>query len=277
MVYNLNIMTFNVRNLHGDDGTVNSWDNRKSRAVNAINSFGPDIIGMQEAYKVQIDYFLNNLTHYRSIGDSRKGDTTDEYANIMYRSDKFNVLESGQFWISETPDVPDSRSSFDSGYPRIVTWAKFQAECEGRAVFYYFNTHLSLKTDAKVQGVNLILDRVSRYVTHSECPVFIGGDLNSDELSPAYRILSNSDFQDTWVQLRKPFIDDSTGNHWTAQKDIDHEHIDWIFQRNAARVNSLEINYYTEDGLNPSDHYPVQLNVDIPLTGDGAEGGSKGL
>lgn len=81
----LKLMTFNVRNLHGDDGTVNSWDNRKDRAVSVINSFGPDIVGMQEAYSAQIDYFVTHLNgNYQSLGTSRYGNKTDEYSNIVY-------------------------------------------------------------------------------------------------------------------------------------------------------------------------------------------------
>jgi len=148
--YNLKLMTFNVRNLNGDDGTVNSWDNRKGRAVNAINGYGPDIIGMQEAYKTQIDYFISNLSNtYSSIGVSRMGNTANEYSNIMFRADKFNVLESGQFWLSETPDIAGSYSSYDSAYPRTCTWAKFQAKSDSKAIFYYFNTHFSLVEAAK--------------------------------------------------------------------------------------------------------------------------------
>lgn len=79
----LRLMTFNVRNLHGDDGTVNSWNNRKDITVRAIKGFDPDIIGMQEAYRLQIHYFLQAMPHYDSVGVSRFGDERDEYANIL--------------------------------------------------------------------------------------------------------------------------------------------------------------------------------------------------
>ncbi|THF80366.1 discoidin domain-containing protein [Cohnella fermenti] len=276
--YNLKLMSFNVRNLNGDDGTVNSWDNRKSRAVNVINGYGPDIIGMQEAYKVQIDYFLDQLPNYGSIGQSRYGDTTNEYSNIMYRTDKFDVMETGQFWISDTPDVAGSKSASDSSYPRIVTWAKFRAQSDNQTIFYYFNTHFSLKAAAQAQGASLLLDRIASYVKPDNTPVFIGGDLNSDETSSVYSTLNGSSFQDTWAQLGKPFTDDSTAHQWTGEKDMANQHIDWIFQRNAVKVNSVEINYYTESDLYPSDHYPLQVNVDIPRTGepqaDRASGGT---
>lgn len=62
--------------------------------------------------------------------------------------------------------------------------------------------------------------------------------------------------------------DDSTGHGWTDEKDIPNEHIDWIFHRNETRINSIAIDRYSENGLYPSDYYPVELNMDIPLTGE---------
>ncbi|CAG7623277.1 hypothetical protein PAESOLCIP111_02503 [Paenibacillus solanacearum] len=262
----MKLMTFNVRNLNGDNGTVNAWDNRKSIAVNAINTFGPDLIGMQEAYEVQIQYFLNQLgPNYTSIGKSRQGNTSNEYNNIMYRSDKLNVLESGQFWLSETPDVV-SKSSYDADHERICTWGKFQSKSDKRAVFYYFNTHLSLKSAAREQAAGLILERIAHYVTSANAPVFIGGDFNSEETGNAYMIVNGSDFNDTWSDAGKPFVNDSTFSNYDGSTTGGH--IDWIFQRNALKINSLDINTYNENGRYPSDHYPVQLNVDIPLTGE---------
>ncbi|AIQ43229.1 MULTISPECIES: discoidin domain-containing protein [unclassified Paenibacillus] len=261
----LKLMTFNVRNLHGDDGTINSWDNRKDKAVNVINSFGPDIVGMQEAYAVQIDYFISHLNgNYQSLGTSRYGNKTDEYSNIVYRADKFHVLESGQFWLSETPDAVGSLSSFDDKWPRICTWAKFQAKDDPRTVFYYFNTHFSLNSSARALSSQLILNRVSEYVTSPDTPVFIGGDLNSPETESAYSILEQSDFSDVWTQSGHDFNNASTVSNYNG--NTTGHHIDWIFQRGAGTVESMDINRYNENGLYPSDHYPVQLTIQIPRT-----------
>lgn len=265
--YTLKLMSFNIRNLRSDDGTPNSWNNRKSIAVNAINNNGPDVIGMQEADIVQINYFKANCSNsYTSIGDSRQGNTTDEYSNIMYRSDKFNLLGWGEFWISETPDVAGSKSSYDSTYPRMCTWVKLQAKDNAKAVFYYFNTHLSLNAAAQNQGANLILSKVAEYVASPDAPVFIGGDLNFTQTSSAYGILQNSAFKDTWSQAGKPFT--NAGTYHAFKGDRTGGHIDWIFQKNAAAINSIDIDYYNENGFYPSDHFPIGLNVTIPLTED---------
>ncbi|MDQ1914056.1 endonuclease/exonuclease/phosphatase family protein [Paenibacillus sp. GD4] len=268
--YSLKLMTFNVRKMTADDGTSNSWSNRKNIAVHAIDSFGPDVMGLQEADKAQIDYFIANSSGtYQSIGTSREGSTTTgEFSNIMYKSDKFNLLNWGEFWLSETPDVPGSKSSLDTEYPRMSTWVKLQAKDNANAVFYYFNTHFSLELEAAEQAANIMLSKVAEYVKASDAPVFIGGDLNRTEVSPVYAILQNSAFDDLWRTAGKSFAND--GTYYAFTGDIDRAHIDWIFGKNVTSVNSIEINRYNEGGFYPSDHYPVNASVTIPLTTDTA-------
>jgi len=118
------------------------------------------------------------------------------------------------------------------------------------------------------QSADLILDRISKYVSPANTPVFIGGDLNACETTASYSIFQNSNFEDTWAQAGMSWTNDCTSHKYTGATELTNEHIDWIFQRNAVRINSIEINRYIENGLYPSDHYPVQLNVDIPLTGE---------
>ncbi len=270
--YNVRVMTFNVRNLHGDDGTVNSWDNRKSIAINAINGFGPDILALNEAYKVQSDYFCNNLNgSMKAVGMSRYGNASDEYCSILYRSDKFRVLESGQFWLSATPDSVGSKSSYDTKFPRICTWVKFQAVSNTSAVFYYFNTHFSTVAEAALEGANVIVSKMPGIAVNSDVPVIIGGDLNCEETTttisnaPYLAFANMQGFQDLWSVAGNEYINDSTWHGFTGDTSSGG-HIDWLFGKNITRVNSISINHYNENGCYPSDHFPVQADIDIPLT-----------
>lgn len=259
------LMTFNIKNRSGTGDTA--WDNRKQRVVNAIESFGPDLVGMQEGYENQIQDVLSGLAApYASVGVSRYGNTTDEYNNILYRSDKYRVEEWGQFWLSDTPDVAGSKSAYETKYPRICTWAKFSSLSDSRAQFYYFNTHLGLTDEARAQGTNLLLERIGKYVTSPSIPVFLGGDFNMEETSASFQQIQNSNLNDTWADLGHSYTNDGTMSLFDGS--VDTTHIDWIFQRNASRLQSIEINRYHENGLYPSDHYPVQLVAYIPLTGD---------
>lgn len=266
--YNLKLMTFNIRNGSGSGKEAEEWDVHKDIIVGAIDTFVPDVLGMQEGHQSGIDYLLTNLKGgtYASIGTSRYGNTEDEYNNIVYRSDKFDAVQSGQFWLSDSPDVVGSKSPYDPAYPRICTWAKFKAKDNPQAEFYYFNTHFGLTAGAQSQGASVILDQIAKYVTSPDVPVFLGGDLNVQEDSQAFQILQNSSLDDTWAGAGYAYTDDD-GTYSNFDGSTNTGHIDWIFQRNASKIQSIEINRYNQEGIYPSDHYPVQLIVDIPLTG----------
>ncbi|RAV05029.1 endonuclease/exonuclease/phosphatase family protein [Paenibacillus sp. YN15] len=256
------LMTFNIRNPSGSGDM--GWDNRRRLAVRAIRSFGPDLAGLQEGYESQIQDLLAGLgPSYQSIGVSRYGNTEDEYNNILYRADKYRVLEWGQFWLSDTPDTAGSKNRCEAKYPRICTWAQFALlDDASAAAFYYFNTHLGLAEEAKVQGVHVILERIGQIVSSPRIPVFLGGDFNLEETHPLFRQIESSGLQDTWTGAGCPFDGDGTVHHFEGSPD--KEHIDWIFQRNALGIRSIEINRYHQQGKYPSDHYPVQLVIDIP-------------
>lgn len=260
----LKLMTFNIRNRSGT-GEI-AWDRRKRLVVAAIASYGPDIVGMQEGYENQIQDVLAGLeSEYGTVGLSRYGDATDEYNNILYRPDKYRVAEWGQFWLSDTPDAAGSKSVHETKYPRICTWARFQSLDNNDMQFYYFNTHLGLTEEAREQGVDIILERIGRCVACPDVPVFLGGDFNMEETSEAFRRILASDLHDTWADLGKSYSRDGTYGNFDGSTESGH--IDWIFQRNAARLKDIAINHYNENGAYPSDHYPVQLTVDIPAVG----------
>lgn len=262
--YKLNLMTFNIKDGSGVDAEL--WNTRKRIFTKIINDFAPDVFGMQEAHNELINYLIDNLDEqYASIGVSRYGNTEEEYNNILYRTDKFEVVDSGTFWLSDTPNLVGSKSLFDPQYPRIATWAKFKVIDNPQAEFYYFNTHFSTKDEAKKQGSSVILDQMDQIVYSPDVPVFLGGDLNADTDNAAFKLLENSSLNDTWTEAGHSYTDDGTYGNFEGL--LNEGHIDWIFERNVNKIQSIKINHYNEGGVYPSDHYPVELVVEIPLTG----------
>ncbi len=261
-VLQLRLMTFNIRNRSGSGDE--SWESRRSVAIPVIRSFSPDLAGLQEGYENQIEDLLDGLgPSYQSIGVSRYGNTDDEYNNILYRADKFKILDWGQFWLSDTPDEAGSKNSHETKYPRICTWARFGLlHGPSATAFYYFNTHLGLAEEAKTEGIQVILERISQIVPSPHTPVFLGGDFNLEETHPSFGHILSSGFRDTWTDAGRPFYGDGTVHHFEGTPD--KEHIDWIFQKNTLTIHSIEINRCQEQGKYPSDHYPVQLVADIP-------------
>ena len=101
----LKAMTFNIRYGKARDGK-NHWDKRKEQIFGVIRKHSPDIVGLQEALRFQIDEIREHLPEYAEIGTARQGEKNGEYSAILYRINRFDVDESGTFWLSDTPKVP---------------------------------------------------------------------------------------------------------------------------------------------------------------------------
>src|SRR5437764_4836016 len=135
----LRVMSFNVRYGTAPDGP-DHWDKRKPLFFATIRAYGPDLLGMQEVIAAQADELQQELSGYGFIGTGRDdGKRRGEYSPLMFRKDRFELIESGQYWLSETPEQVASKG-WDAALPRIVTWAKLKDRASGRPLLW-INTH----------------------------------------------------------------------------------------------------------------------------------------
>ena len=105
MAQDLRLMTYNIRYATENDGD-NQWDNRKEFLSEQLQFFAPDVFGIQEGLQHQVNYLDGQLDNYSFVGVGRDdGASKGEYCAIYYNTDKFQVLDHGTFWLSETPDV----------------------------------------------------------------------------------------------------------------------------------------------------------------------------
>jgi endonuclease/exonuclease/phosphatase family metal-dependent hydrolase len=246
------VISFNIRYNNPDDGD-NIWENRRDNAVMMVNMEQPDFLGVQEAYYVQLSYLLNNLPKYDYIGLGRDdGKQGGEHMAILYRKDRFEVVEHGDFWLSETPDV--CSRGWDAVCHRIVTWGYFLDKQTGKHV-YCFNTHLDHVGEvARRESVKLITQRIKEIVKDKKAPVFLTGDFNSDINSEIFDPLKK-----VLKQARKDApVTDSKGtfNGWgSAPNNIV---IDHIFYKNAKPMVFKTLNENKYGRALISDHYPIK-------------------
>ena len=131
----LNIATFNVRcgaprksataPRKGDYKKYDGWDDRKDYLCDMINFEAFDVFGVQEARYPQLTDMLDRLPDYTYIGVGREdGEHKGEHCAIFYRKKEYKVLDQGNFWLSETPDVPSK--GWGAKYYRVCTWGLFQ-------------------------------------------------------------------------------------------------------------------------------------------------------
>jgi len=264
----IRVMSFNIRYGLADDGE-NHWHHRKALALARIRAFVPDLLGLQECRDDdQAEFVRAHLPDYHFLGCHRQGpgDTALEMAPLLFRRSAFALLDTGCFWLSETPEVPGS-TSWDSAYPRTVTWARLASRPTG-AVLTYVNTHFDSQPAAIAGDARCLrhwLDQLGR-----ETPLIVTGDFNTDRASDAYRLLTGDGaLIDTFRQTHPLGADDATFHAFGQPEPGEMTAIDWILASAQFRVLEAQIDRSRQGNLFPSDHYPITAVLawqDAPLT-----------
>jgi len=251
----LRVMSFNVRVPVESDGP-DRWEARRELMVRTIRDARPDLLGTQELVKAQGDYLAQRLPEYAWFGTGRRGGDEDEHMGVFYRRDALRLLESGDFWLSDTPEAPGS-ISWGNLYPRMVTWGLFERRADGRRV-YLFNTHLAYREEdgaARQRSAELILQRLA--TLPPGVPVILVGDFNDVPDSPAYRTLAGA-LGDAWLEAPRREGPDGTFHGFSGQAE---KRIDWVFHRGLQPRRARTLTDHA-DGRYPSDHFPVVVEFD---------------
>jgi endonuclease/exonuclease/phosphatase family metal-dependent hydrolase len=253
----LNVMTFNIRYDNPEDAEHN-WQHRKVAAAELILSRDADLIGTQEVLKNQLDDLLLHLPGYVHIGVGRSdGIDEGEFSAILIKKERFEIIESGTFWLSETPDVVGS-VGWDAAMERIASWAILLDKKTNKQL-KFVNTHYDHRgKKARKESSKLLLDKIAEkgYIM----PVILTGDFNSIPESEAIQhILQSKMFFD--AAALSPKI---TGPEWTFHgfgktPEKRRRRIDFVFYNASFEV--MEYNNIFEKTGNTfhSDHTPIHV------------------
>ncbi len=245
----LTVMTFNVRLPNPDDGP-NVWANRRALFVETVAAADPDLFGTQELFQSQGDDIVRALPRYRWFGRDRRGGHADEHMGTFYRPDRLTLLAQGDFWLSDTPDIPGS-ITWGHPLPRMVTWGRFRTR-DGRR-FVALNTHFPYRAEdepARERSARLIAARLPQIAGTDA--VVLTGDFNTTPDTPAHAALTAS-LTDVWQSVLAPKGPALTFHDFTGKPD---RRIDWILTR-GFRPLSVETITRHRGALYPSDHFPV--------------------
>lgn len=244
-------ISYNIRNSRTDDGD-NAWDLRKPATKQMLETEQPTIFGLQEAYPEQLAFIDECCPQFSRVGVGRDdGKEEGEFMALYYRNDLYELLNSGDFWLSETPDVPTM--GWDAACYRIVTWAKLK-DVKTEKAFYAFNTHLDhVGQVAREQSLLLIVNKINEIVEDETLPVFLSGDFNSDVSSPIFdplkAVMNDSRALLPTKQWEASF--NYFGKPYDGNPVIDH-----IFYKNAEITDFRTLNGdYGKPYI--SDHYPI--------------------
>jgi endonuclease/exonuclease/phosphatase family metal-dependent hydrolase len=262
---NFKVMTFNIRYGTAKDGE-NSWEKRKNTVFEMLSKYDCDFIGLQEAMSFQIEDVLEALPVYEKIGRSREIEPYEgEACPILYNKEKWELIDSRTFWLSNSPGKPGS-ISWGAALPRICTTGIFRNKLTGQGIYIY-NTHLDNQSSkARERGSILLSDHIMENTTHEF--IILMGDFNSRENeAPVTNLLNNRPLalSDAYrKQHKEKSPEDATFYGWGPHTSGSGSRVDYIFTSKNFTIKNSEIIDFQVDGHYPSDHCPVMVELEVP-------------
>jgi len=251
-------MSYNIKYANENDGE-NSWSKRKYFLANQLKFYHPQIFGVQEALKSQIDFITEELSNYKSLGVGREGSNQGEFSAIFYDTTKFEVLKSDTFWLSETPD--QISKGWDADYHRICTYALLKDK-ESEEQFYFFNTHFDHRgKEARTNSARLIIQQIKK-INVENYPVLLTGDFNLEPETEQIQYIRSylKDAKETTAAIT--LGPSGTFNGYDFQTPVTRR-IDYIFHSEEINVETYAVLSDNENGRYASDHLPVFVKVQI--------------
>ncbi len=260
----LTVMSYNVRYGTAEDGP-DAWDLRKDLLVKTVAKHAPAILGTQECLDFQAEYLATHLPGYAWIGLGREEDGGGEMTAVIYQKSLLLPVETGHFWLSETPDVPGSKS-WDSSLPRIATWVKFYYRPEKR-FFIHYNTHFDHRGEiARLESARQMV--APMYSHELNVPAILTGDFNAaGGTSEPWKALIDGGLTDLWENAQERKGEANTWNGFKTPDPAKYRRIDWIFATPGVTALTCEIDAVQEGGHFPSDHMPVIARILLPAKG----------
>lgn len=260
----LNVMSFNIR-LNTASDSLNAWPYRKDMVASQILFHDVHLLGVQEALHDQMMDLQARLPQFKYTGGGRDdGKEKGEYSAIFYDSTRLQILKTGMFWLSETPEIPGSKS-WDAAITRMVTWARFR-DRKTKKIFYAFNTHFDhVGKVARRESARIIQRKVQELAGNT--PAIITGDFNARPSDEPIQVILDPNEP---LRLKDAKALSETGHYGPTgtfnafrNKETNDEPIDYIFLRGNWKVKKHATLSQTWGGRFASDHFAVMAVLSL--------------
>ena len=231
--------------------SYNDGDNSTTRPhqVSAIiNDYSPDLIGMQEVQMIHLHIYEATFPGYKTV----YFDTNDHYhigPPILYKAARFELVESGSQFLSDTPDVLFSMYE-ESDYTRNYIYAIFKDKLTGDK-FVAVNTHLDYVESATYKQMKVLIELTRRF---KDMPIYYTGDWNTCDDTAPYKMMIDNNFIDSRLIADKREDASTCGDYV----------IDFLFSSILyTTVEHYRVINKHEFSDTASDHYPILIDLKI--------------
>jgi len=246
------VITSNIRFSTTDDG-LHRWENRRPLLARILLSHRPALIATQEGREPQLRELASSLSPLKLVTDGRPWIDERMYPCLFVDPAQVDVISNGDFWLSDTPEIPGS-VSFESTFPRLCTWARVKI---GGEAWLVASTHLDhVLVETRKQQAHVLVKQLQALRENGE-PLLLMGDFNDDPSSETHEILLNgfADLTDPWSKPEEASHHPFSGICPTGHR------IDWILVPQSKMVAEIFLDKTNEDGKWPSDHFPVICKI----------------
>jgi len=254
------IISYNIRLGVADDG-ANSWEHRREATLRMLEREAPTVFGIQEGYLFQVKYIEENLPQYGRVGVGRDdGKEGGEIMAVFYLRDRYDLLDHGDLWLSETPDRVSR--GWDGACNRTMTWVHLREKATGKE-FFHFNSHFDhIGTVARAESAKLLIEKVAEIA--GKTPAFCTGDFNSNQQTNVYNtIVTSGTLVDSYARTTDKVNADwpsYNGYKYISTPPAKASRIDHIFvTKGRTKVQSWAIVNTSYSQKYPSDHFPVVI------------------
>lgn len=247
----ITMMSCNLRCLSPLDFGKRSWFYRADLLTDDIAGQAPGIIGFQEATRWQYEYMVDVLEGYGSVIDYRDKSPLSEGCPIFWHTERYTLIDSGSFWLSETPEVMSK--DWGSKCYRICSYVILTDRASGED-FVVFNTHLDHVSDeARINGIAVVLEKIAQF---GDLPAVIMGDFNALEGSETY-IRATEQFLDAQYAAEQSCQSHTYQNWGNPEK---FQRLDYFMvTKTGFRIHRYDVIQPIHDGIYASDHCPIAL------------------
>ena len=243
----IRVVTANVRYGTARDG-VHAWPLRRELALGVLADARPDVLGLQEALRFQVEEVRARFPHHVVIGEGRDGGDRGEWTALLVDGRRFTVRAAGTFRLAPKDEL--GAVGWDAALTRIATWAELSDREDGGRVVRVINAHFDhIGQQARLESARLI----GRFAAgRGELPTVVLGDFNAGEQSAPLKALAEAGLRDTFRDAHPDDLPVGTGHGFRggrAGAKIDHVLVDDRLETTEAWIDWTEA-----EGRFPSDH-----------------------
>lgn len=262
----LHVMTYNLKSASGR--APRSWWSRRPLVQRILKAERPTVLCTQEGRFRQLMELRDGLDGYDWVHLGRGGGSRSEATAVFWDASRLAPVEYDHVWLSRRPNLIGSRA-WGAGTVRMLTWVRFEDKATGEN-FHVADVHLDHRSEkARRKGAQMCLDLMGRFVGAA----VLAGDFNCEPGSKTHALLTEGGLRDAWETAEEHLTPDwATYNRWRPAPAPAGKRLDWILaksggSRQRIRVHRAAVNAYSEQGLVPSDHWPVQAVLTVGWRG----------